>query len=101
MFVLGMMAGPRRELHVAQLLQLPADGGLVERDGKFVMEPLDQIDQAPAHDAVDGGDRAALDTIGQSLAPCIVEPRPRPGRLAIQQAIGPQALNRITQSRTI
>jgi hypothetical protein len=47
MFVLGVMAGPRRELDVAQLLQLAPHRRLVERDGKFVMEPLNQIDQSP------------------------------------------------------
>ena len=40
MFVLGMVARPRRKFDVAQLLQLTAYGGLVERDGKLVIEPL-------------------------------------------------------------
>lgn len=53
MLVLGMMARPGSEFHVAQLFQLAADRRLVERDGKFVMEPLDQIDQPPAHHSVD------------------------------------------------
>lgn len=79
-----MMAWPRGELHVAQLLQLAADGGLVERHSKLVMEPLDQIDQSPAHHSVDRRDRTALDNIDQCLALPIVEPRAGAGRLAIQ-----------------
>ena len=84
MLVLGMMARPRGELHVAQLLQLAADGGLIERDRKFVMEPLGQIDQPPAHHPVDCRDRAALDNIDQCLALHIVQPRTGARRLAIQ-----------------
>lgn len=36
------------------------------------MEPLDKIDQAPAHDPVDRWDRSAFDHIDQRLALCIV-----------------------------
>ena len=88
MLVLGMVARPRGELHVAQLLQLPADIGLVERDGKFVMEPLDEIDQPPANNPMDRRGRAALDNIDQCLALRIVEPRTRLRGLAIEQAVG-------------
>ena len=78
----------RGELHVAQLLQLPADIRLIKRDGKFVMEPLDQNNQAPAHDPVDRRDRATLDNIDQRLTLRIVEPRTWTRRLAIQKSIG-------------
>jgi hypothetical protein len=88
MFVLGMVARPCREFDVAQLLQLAADGGLVERDGKLVVEPPGQIDQPPTHHSVDCRDRAALDDIDQCLALRIVQPRTGAGRFAIQQSIG-------------
>jgi hypothetical protein len=88
MLVLGMMSRPRGQLHVAQLLQLAADVGLVERDGKFVMEPLGQIDQPPAHHPVDRRDRAAFHNIDQCLPLHIVQPRTGAGRLAIQKSIG-------------
>ena len=57
-----MMARPRREFDVAQLLQLAPPDGLIEQDRKFVMEPLDQIDQSPAHNLMDRWDRAAFDS---------------------------------------
>lgn len=84
MFVLGMVARPRREFDVTQLLQLAADGGLVERDGKLVMEPLGQINQPPTHHSVDCRDRAALDDIDQCLALRIIQPRTGARRFAIQ-----------------
>ena len=87
MLVLGMVARPCREFDVAQLLQLAANGGLVKRDRKFLMEPLRQIDQPPAHHPVDGRDRAALDNIDQGLALRIAQPRTRARRLATQQSI--------------
>jgi len=52
MLVLGMMARPDSAFHEAQLLQLTADRGLLEQDGKRVIKPLDQIDQPPAHQPV-------------------------------------------------
>ena len=57
MLILGMMARPGGELHVTQLLQLAADGRPIERDRKFVMEPLGQIYQPPAYHPVDCRDR--------------------------------------------
>jgi hypothetical protein len=56
------------------------------------MEPLDQIDQAPAHYAMDGRDRAALDNIRQCPALSIVEPRTRPRSLAVEQAVRPTGI---------
>ncbi|AIT81852.1 hypothetical protein JI59_19905 (plasmid) [Novosphingobium pentaromativorans US6-1] len=51
------------------------------------MEPLDQIDQAPAHNGMDGRDRAAFDNIDQCLALSIVKPRTGAGCLATKQAV--------------
>ena len=81
------MARPRREFDVAQLLQLAPPDGLIERDRKFVMEPLDQIDQSPAHNLKDRWDRAAFDNLHQSPPLGIIEPGPGAGCLAIQKAI--------------
>ena len=39
-----MVARPRRQLDVAQLLQLAPHGGLVERDGELVVKPLHQVE---------------------------------------------------------
>ncbi|KPF50018.1 hypothetical protein IP65_20030 [Novosphingobium sp. AAP1] len=66
MFALGVVTRSRGEFHRAQL--------------------LDQIDQAPAHDAMDGRDWAALDYVDQYLALRIVERRTRSGGLAVQEA---------------
>lgn len=83
-----MVAKPRGELHVAQLLQPATDRPFVERGRNFIMDPVAQIDQPPAHDPVDRRNLTALDNIDQCLALYIVEPRTRGRRLAIQQAVG-------------
>jgi hypothetical protein len=83
-----MVAGPRRELDVAQFLQLAPHSRLIERDRKFVMEPLNQVNQAPANDAVDRRDRSMLDNLHQCLALGIVEDRSLSRSLAVQQTIG-------------
>lgn len=88
MLVLGMVARSRGEVLVAQLLQLAADGGLIERDREFVRELLDKINQAPAHDPMDRWDRSAFDHIYQRLALRTVKPGTGARRLAVQQAIG-------------
>src|SRR3546814_20534987 len=87
MFVLGMVAGPRRELNIAQLLQLAPHSGLVERHRKFLMEPLDQVDQPPANDAMDRRDRAALNRFNERPALVVIEPRPGAGSFAVKQPI--------------
>ncbi len=73
--VLGVMPRPGREFDVAKLLQLTADGGLIERVRKLVMEPLRQIEKTPAHHPVDRRNRAALDNIDQRPTLRIVQPR--------------------------
>ena len=59
--VLSMGARPRRELDIAELLQLPPHGRFVKRDRKFLIEPLYQVDQSLAHNPMDLWDRTALD----------------------------------------
>ena len=63
-----MMARPRGELKVAQLSQLTPYRGLIQRDRKFVMKPLHQIDQPPTNNAVDGRDRTLLDDLDKRPA---------------------------------
>lgn len=92
MFVLCMMLRPGAQLHVAQLLQLAADAGLVERDGKFVIKPLGQVDQPPAHHPVNRWDGTAFDNIDQCLSLRIVQPRAGAGRFAAQKSIGPMGI---------
>ena len=73
-FVLGMVAGARRELDVALLLQLAPYGRFIERHRKLVVKPLDQVDQTPANDAMDRGDRTALDRFNKRPPLSIIEP---------------------------
>ena len=51
------------------------------------MKPLDQIDQPPANDAMDRRDRTALDRLDKRAPLGIIEPRPLPRRLAVEQSI--------------
>jgi hypothetical protein len=82
-----MVARPRRQLDVAQLLQLPPHGGFIERHRKLVVQPLDQIDQAPANNAVDRRDRAAFDNLDQRPPLDIIEARWIARRLACRFAL--------------
>ena len=83
-----MVAGPRRELDVAQPLQLTPHGGLIERHRELVVKPLDQVDQAPANDTMDRRDRTTFDRLDKRLSLSIIEPRLLAGRFAVEQAIG-------------
>lgn len=87
-----MMPRPGGQLYVAQLFQLAADAGLVERDGKFVINPLGQVDQPPTHHPMDCRDGAAFDDIDQCLPLRIVQPQTGAERLAIQNSIGPTVI---------
>src|SRR6185436_3531277 len=84
--VLRMMAGAGRELAIAHLAQDAAQGRLRERDLELLPDPLHQIDQPPAHDAVDGGDRPRFDHRGERAAMRGTEPGRLAGRLAVEQA---------------
>src|SRR5262249_31260112 len=67
--------GPRsgRELAVAHGAQLPAERLLGDRDAEFLEDPLRQIDQPPAHHAMDRRDRAALDHAGDGPPLKVIE----------------------------
>lgn len=79
-----MMARPRGELDVAQLPQLAPHRGLIQRDRKFVMKPLHQIDQPPANNAVDRRDGTLLDNHYERTALHIGKDRTLSGGLAIE-----------------
>jgi hypothetical protein len=81
------MARAGRELAVVHGPQLAAQRLLGDGEAELLPEPLDQIDQAPAHHAVDGWDRARIDPGHQGRAMRIGEPRRGPWCPA-----GPEAL---------
>ena len=83
-----MMARPGRQLPIARAPKLPAQRLLADRDCECVPNPLRQVDEAPAHHTVRGRDRPVLDDAHEGKALLGTEQRPRPTRLAIDQAIG-------------
>jgi hypothetical protein len=81
------MARTGRELAIVHGPQLAAQRLLGDGEAELLPEPLDQIDQAPAHHAVDGRDRTRIDPGHQGRAMRIGEPRRGPWCPA-----GPEAL---------
>jgi len=86
---LSVVARSGREFAVAQGPQLPAERLLGDRDAEFLEYPLRQIDQPPAHHAVDRRDRTTFDHAGQRLALDIVELGRLSWRLAVQKTVRP------------
>ena len=84
---LGVVAWPRRELAIAHGAKLPAQGLLGDGDTELLIDPLRQIDQAPAHHSMGRRDRAALDHPRNGLALNIVELRGLARRFAVEQAV--------------
>jgi len=82
------MARSRRELNIAQFFQLPAHRRHIKRYRKFVIKPPGQINQPPAHNAMDGRDRAALNYFDKRSALRIIEQRLSARCLAIDQPAG-------------
>src|ERR1700730_16136555 len=58
---LSVMARPGGELAITQAVQLAAQRLSGDADPELLPQPLTEIDQAPAHNAMDRGDRTALD----------------------------------------
>ena len=87
-----MMAWPRREFAIAELAQFPAQSLLGDDDSAFLKEPLAQVDNAPAHDTMNGRDRAALYNLDQGGAILIREPRRLARRFAVNQSIGTKGI---------
>ena len=75
-----------RELAQTHGLQIAPQGVLVEADAERLEDPLRQVLQPPAHHSVDRWDRTLIHTLRQSLALRRVQLRPRPRRLAVEQA---------------
>jgi hypothetical protein len=84
-----MMARASRELAITHAAQFPAQRRLGDDDAEFLVYPLTEIDDPPAHDAVNRRDWTALDDRRQRRAVLIVQPRRLSRSLAIEQTLGP------------
>src|SRR4051794_39141801 len=84
-----MMARTGRELAIVHGPQLAAQGLLGDGDPELLPDPGDEVDQAPAHHAVNRRDRARIDPGHQGRAMRIGELGGLAGRLAVDQALGP------------
>ena len=100
-FTLGVMARAGRELAIVHRPQLAAQRLLGDRDAELLPQPSHQIDQTPAHHAVDSRDRASLELRLQGRPMPVVEPGGLTGALPLISPSGPRSLNFTTQSRTI
>ena len=67
--------------------QLPAQGLLGDTDSELLAKPLVQIDDPPAHNAMDRRRRSLFDDRGQSRSMCVVEPGRLSWRLTVDQAV--------------
>src|SRR4029079_935844 len=85
---LGVVAWAGRELAVTHRAQFSAERLLGNGDAEFFEYPLCQIDQPPAHHAVDRRDRAALDHLGDHPPLSVIELGRLAWRLAVQQTNG-------------
>ena len=81
------MARPCRELAEAHGAQLATERLFGDRNSKLFKDPLRQIDEAPAHDAMDSRDGAILHDPPQRLALAVVENASSARRLAVQKTI--------------
>ena len=99
-FLLRMVTGPGGQLHIAQFLQLAADGSLVEQHRELFVEPMREIDQPPVHDAMDRWGRPALHRTNQGTSLRIIDDRRLDRCLSIQQPIRTVGNEADPQSRT-
>src|SRR5215210_1886916 len=89
---LGVMVRAGRELAIVHGAQLAAQGLLGDRDPELVPDPGDEVDQPPAHHAVDRWNRPLLDDGLQGRKMRVGEFRGLAGRLAVDQALGPMGV---------
>jgi len=82
------MARTGRELAIVHRPQLAAQCLLGDRDAELLPQPSHQIDQTPAHHAVDSRDRASLELRLECGSMRVVEPGGLTGRLAVDQPVG-------------
>ena len=73
--LLAMMTGTSRELAIAHRPQFPAQREARHRQAELIPDPLRQIDEPPADNAMGGGDRASLNLLGQAGALLVVQDR--------------------------
>jgi hypothetical protein len=86
---LGVMARAGGELAVAKRTQHAADRLCADRDLEFLPNPLRQIGQPSAHDAMHGGYGAVFNRLRQRPLLCLVQPGRRTRGLAVDQAVPP------------
>jgi hypothetical protein len=84
---LSMMAGTGRELAITHCAQLAAQRLLGSDHAEFLAYPLTEIDDPPAHDAVNRRDWTVLDDRRQRRPVLIVQPRRLSRSLAIEQTL--------------
>ena len=85
---LRVVARASGQLAIAHGPQLARQRLFGDRDPKLLPDPLDQIDQAPAHHTVDGWDRTLIDHGLQGLSLLAVEPRRSTRRPAGEETLG-------------
>ena len=81
------MTWPSRQLAITHRPQFPAQCLLGDGDAELFVYPLRQVDQTPAHHAVDRRDWSALDHLGDCLALAIIELGGLAWRLSVQQPV--------------
>ena len=84
---LSMVTWSGRQFAVAHGAQLSAERLLGYGDAKFLENPLRQIDQPPAHHAVNRRDRATLNHLRDNSALGIIELRGLAWRFAVKQPV--------------
>src|SRR3954452_14901691 len=84
--ILGVMARAGRELAIIHAAQLAAQRLLGDRDLELLPDTLGQIDQPPAHHAVNRRDRARVDPGDERCPMRVGELRGLARRLAVDQA---------------
>ena len=70
---LRMMAWSRRELAIAHLAQFPTQSLHGDGEAELLKHPLSQIDQPPAHDAMDRRRRPFFNHFQQRRAVRVIE----------------------------
>ena len=84
-----MVARAGRELAVAQSPQLAAQRLWRDGDAELVPDPLDEVDETPAHHPVHGRDRPLIENALQRSALGVVQPRHGSGRAAGEEPLRP------------
>jgi len=82
-----MMARASRELAISHLAQHAAQRLLGDSDTELLENPLAEIDDPPAHDPMNRRNWPALHNRRQRRAMFVVQPRPLPRGLAIDQPV--------------